>query len=69
MLVTSAALFAGLAAGVGGLSLAAWAVTGPLGVLKAGFEILGIESISLTLANWRTKLYDSSEAHSSPWAR
>lgn len=42
VLVTSAALFAGLAAGIGGLSLAAWAITGPLGVLKAGFEILGI---------------------------
>lgn len=42
VLVTGAALFAGLAAGVGGLALAAWAVTGPLGVLKAGFEILNV---------------------------
>jgi len=42
VLVTGAALFAGLAGGVGALALAAWAVTGPLGVLKAGFEILNI---------------------------
>jgi len=42
VLVTGAALFAGLAGGMGALSLAAWAITGPLGVLKTGFEILGI---------------------------
>lgn len=42
VLVTGAVLFAGLAGGVGALALAAWAVTGPLGVLKAGFEILNI---------------------------
>lgn len=42
VLVTGATLFAGLAGGVGALTLAAWAVTGPLGVLKAGFEILNI---------------------------
>lgn len=42
VLVTGAALFAALAAGVGGVALAAWAVSGPLSVLKTGFEILGI---------------------------
>jgi TP901 family phage tail tape measure protein len=42
VLVTGAALFAALAGGVGGVALAAWAVSGPLSVLKAGFEILGI---------------------------
>lgn len=42
VLVGGAALFAVLAGGVGALALAAWAVTGPLGVLKAGFDILNV---------------------------
>lgn len=42
VLVGGAALFAALAGGVGALALAAWAVTGPLGVLKAGFDILNV---------------------------
>ncbi|MBL8434409.1 MAG: phage tail tape measure protein [Zoogloea sp.] len=42
VLVVGAALFAALAGGVGALALAAWAVTGPLGVLKAGFDILSV---------------------------
>ncbi|WP_079433557.1 phage tail tape measure protein [Zoogloea sp. LCSB751] len=42
VLVVGTALFAGLAGAVGTLALAAWAISGPLGILKTGFEILGV---------------------------
>lgn len=51
VLVSGAALFTAVAGGIGGIALAAWGISGPLSVLKTGFEILGVGKYLPDLAN------------------